>query len=263
MVSTLRRVKQLSYLMFGSRFRNSNEINLHPERRYSSKEEVDFYKNSAHEGLHFEEKLIIEKYLSGPGPKTSALVIGSGCGREAFALQKSGMNVTAIDGSLEMIATSLDLNGTSEANGALSQVRFYHTSFESFKTSEKYDLVFLSSAIAEHIQSKNLRIRFYKKIKECLEPEGRAFVFPVIQKLSRRSVYFWASQILRIRWAVSGVEWEVGDSARAFFGKHNRDHRPVFYHFYPSEKSFVDEIKQVGLEVEYERERAYLLRLEF
>ena len=267
MLRTLRRVKQLTYLLVSPEFRSPGRLGGHSLRRYDSEAEVTHYRATAADGLRYEEAGALRDFLVAQGPtrqaaRARALVVGAGCGREAFALAQHGLEVTGIDQSPAMIAAARELSEAVPAVDGATQARvtFNVSTLERFAAPGRFELVFVSTAIAEHIYSSAGRRAFYERARELVARHGRIFVFPAIQKLEPRSAYFWASQILRVRWAAAGLDWEQGDSARAFYGKHNRDFRPVFYHFYPDREAFEREIAQAGLEVALHFEGAFLLR---
>lgn len=247
MLRTLRRVKQLTYLLFGSEFRDLKTLRTQVHRRYSSIPEVEYYQEIANQGFDFEEMATLQPFFNKTGSRDRVLVVGSGCGREAIAFANRGFRVTAIDLSHEMIEAANAIQHTTE------KIQFICSSLENFvavKTPlDKFDLVFVSSAIAEHICGKEFRIEFYKQASGLLSKNGLLFFYPNIKKLNMRSQYFWASCILRLRWSATALSWEEGDSARAFFGGHNHDFRPVYYHFYPNVEAFISEIGQAHLEI--------------
>jgi SAM-dependent methyltransferase len=254
MLRTLRRVKQLTYLLVSPEFRTPEALQGQSLRRYDSETEVRHYRATAGDGLRYEELGALRDFFSVPADSSRALVVGAGCGREAFAIAALGQAVTAIDLSPMMIANARELAGGNP------RLKFQVSSFENFETTERFALVFVSAAIAEHIYGAEARRHFYEKARDLLLKNGRIFVFPAIQKLGARSPYFWASQLLRLRWATAGLDWQEGDSARAFYGRHNRDFKPVFYHFYPDREAFEQELTLSGLAILFEFEGAFVLK---
>lgn len=127
---------------------------------------------------------------------------------------------------------------------------------------EPFDFVFVSPAIAEHIQGREKRIEFYEKACSLIRGDGALYLSPEIRSLPISSIYFWASVSLRLRWLhrQRSPRWEPGDSARTFFGGHNQDFRPVFYHFYPDFHDFAHEVEEAGLKIVAHHQGGFLLR---
>jgi SAM-dependent methyltransferase len=268
MLRTMRRVKQLSYLLTSSVFSDHRAIQALVKERYDSEAEVRHYLAISDEGLYTEEESVVREFLklrrfSYP-IECRALVVGCGAGREVFALEKMGLNVKGIDLSEKMIACAKKVSAQRMGKATPTreiQAEFETTDLEGFcAPNGSFDLVFVSSAIAEHIRGRDARIRFYSKARALITDRGGIYVGPEIQRVSLVSPYFWASQVLRLRWRLKQEKWEPGDSARAFFGKHNRDLGLVFYHFYPSLIQFKDEISNAGLDIVSHHEGGYLLR---
>jgi 2-polyprenyl-3-methyl-5-hydroxy-6-metoxy-1,4-benzoquinol methylase len=260
----MRRVKQLSYLLASSAFTDHKAIERRVKERYDSADEVRHYLAVSDDGLYSEEAAVVVEFLKSRSPEAldevRALVVGCGAGREALALAKMGLRVTAIDLSKEMISAARLAKSQVSCEMA-KKIEFVEADLESFQAQDaSFDFVFISSAIVEHIRGREARIQFYKKAGKLTKESGALYVGPEIQAIKRTSAYFWASQILRVRARLQGFKWQQGDSARAFFGKHNQDLRLVFYHFYPTFQSFESEINEAGVKVISHHEGGYLLR---
>lgn len=75
---------------------------------YSSDEKVAYYAARAVEGLRRWEQSVIWAHLASPG---SALVVGCGAGREAFALEALGWSVTGVDVAEPLLASARTRGG--------------------------------------------------------------------------------------------------------------------------------------------------------
>ena len=255
MVSTSRRFKQLRYLLTSAAFTNESDVKKRVLERYSSEVEVDHYANVADVGLFWDEEAVVSHYLSQVTRRPlRTLVVGCGGGREAFALEKAGLEVVGIDYSKEMIEAA-----KRNAHTRGKSIEFVTTSLEEYKSpAGSFDFVFLTSAIAGHLRGQEKRVAFYSAASRLVKNDGAVFTSPEIRPLEFKSPFFWASQILRWR---LGRQWEKGDSARSFIGRHNKDEKLVFYHFYPSEEQFLLEVRAAGLTPAFHAEGSYILRL--
>lgn len=254
MLCTLRRVKQLTYLLFNPSFRDSDAIRDQSCARYASAEEIAYYRDVAFHGFYEDERAMVDEFMLRHG-RGRALVIGCGGGREALALKGLGFQVVGIDRVPAMIEAARE-----RALEARLELEFRAVDVSDLPDEQHYDLIFVSIAIAEHIRGREARRQFYREISRRLATGGAVFVSPAIRKFAPNSLYFWASMILRLRWRLGNLDWENGDTVKSFFGSHNSDFRPVFYHFYPDAAAFQEEIGAAGLRVDVERDGAFFLR---
>ena len=235
-----RRFGQLSQALFSPSYRSPQDLHKGVIKHYSHNEEVKFYKAYSDFGLHENEEEALEVAIQKlPNKPLRALVIGSGAGRETFALaaRPEISTVTGIDTSLEMVTAARQVQGHNKTN-------FEHLNFLTHQKS--YDLIWVTSILESHIQGKKNRIAFFKHISDSLESKGCAVITPLIRPLHWRNPCFWSSQILRLRW-FSQTQWEPGDVLVSNLGAHRKNDHLVFSHFYPTRKNFVDELQRAGL----------------
>lgn len=256
MQNTIRRIKQLGFLLSDPALQDHRAIERRIKERYESDAEVRHYVSIVNEGLDREEAQVVSAFVDRAGRPNRALVIGCGAGREAIALAKRGFAVTAIDISDRMISSARELTAPLDIG-----ISFEVADVRSFAGDrERFDFIFVSAAIAEHIPSRNERIRFYRSIRRLMTDAGGVHLSPSILSARTPRMQVWSAVALRLRWRLSGVGWENGDGARAFFGRHNLDLRPVFYHYYPSFLHLAEELQASDLEIETEFSGAYLLK---
>lgn len=254
-----RRIRQIRSLLVGSQFVNHDLLRRRIEDRYETETELTHFATLAKAGFVENESLITKAFIKRAPSAQSALVIGCGSGREAFALLQFGFKrIKAIDISSQMIqkARSFQLELDSQMAIEFSVADF--TRFEGpatdQKTELKFDLVFVSAAIVEHLRGRENRIDFYRKAAAHCTNHGRVVLGPEVRALQLNSAYFLASMILRVRFFLRREKWEAGDTARGFFGAPDidpsADAEMTFYHFYPSLEDFQSEINEAGLSIE-------------
>ncbi len=242
-----RRCFQLQSLLWGSHL-SPESLCEHALARYDQDVEVNFYKSIRTVGL-YEDEIEAVKYVMNQHPCKKALVIGCGAGREVIALKKLIPEVWGIDVSQKMIANAKLHASPGE--------HYLCADFMSWQSHERFDLIFVSGAIAQHIPGSVARQQFFDKVASQLRSGGGFCYNPDIRRLSLFSATGWAGILLRARWwcqfqwqqlwrshkksARRGFRGERGDSVRSFFGKHNQDSRLLYFHFYPGQQQFVRE----------------------
>jgi SAM-dependent methyltransferase len=100
------------------------------------------------------------------GPRGSVLELACGPGVWTCQLLRHATDVTAVDGSAEMLALAA-------ARAGRDRVRFIQADLFTWKPDRRYDVVFmgfwLSHVPDEHFES------FWSLVADCLEPDGRVF----------------------------------------------------------------------------------------
>lgn len=230
-----RRLNQGLQLLFSPRLTSSQAANDALEKRYGSAKELEFYKSVAHSGFDdFEEKAINAALENFSAPPT-VLVIGCGTGREAFAFEQLGCQVTGIDPVSSMIEF---------AKSQKSNCHFKVGNPFSIPSCH-FDLVYISAALNGHIFGKRERLRFYRRLRNFCHDKTLLISIPEIHKMNRRSHFYFASLVMRIRHFADG-NWQPGDTARSFLGNHNDDGEVLYYHYYPDYPSFASEMASSG-----------------
>lgn len=234
-----RRLSQGYQLFFSpalSSAKNSAQATI---ERYASAAEIDYYGDIVNDGLEEHENLAISEILKLFSMPPKVLVVGCGTGRESFALEKLGCKVTGIDPVKKMIDVAL-----AEKQKQKSKCEFVVTDPFDFKTN-KFDIVYISSAINGHIYGRRERLRFYRRLYNFCHENSRLVTFPIISELKPNSRMYWASLALRLRHLTDG-NWQPGDTARSFLGNHSDSKKILYYHFYPTPKDFTDEMYDSG-----------------
>jgi SAM-dependent methyltransferase len=99
-------------------------------------------------------------------PQGSVLELACGPGVWTCQLLRHATDVTAVDGSAEMLALAA-------ARAGRDRVRFIQADLFTWKPDRRYDVVFmgfwLSHVPDEHFES------FWSLVADCLEPDGRVF----------------------------------------------------------------------------------------
>ncbi len=236
-----RRIKQFNNILFSDTFSNYEAVVETTKKRYSSIEEIEFYKKFGKIGLLDEEMLILKSLATKLPEDKSCLVVGCGTGREVFGVEKLGFQTTGVDNCQPMI-TNAEL-----LKAELSSLATFKTcDFLTFCPPKKYDVVFMTYALLNHIQGKENRIDFLKHAKSLMKDNGYIVMhcdeFPMTNNLR----YHIASILLRLRW-LGKNKWQKGDTARSFLGTHCSNKTPLFFHYYTSHFEVIQELQGAGL----------------
>ncbi len=232
-----RRAQQGLQVLFSPNLTSPEKSQKATQDRYASQKEIAYYKKIAHCGFEdFEEEVVLSAFKDLPS-HPSVLVIGCGTGREAFAFEKLGCQVTGLDLAGEMINFAKSQN---------SNCHFLKTDVFSIPACH-FDLVYVSSAINGHFLGRHERLRFYRRLHNFCHADSLLISIPDIRKLNPRHHQYWASQVLRLRHLADG-NWEPGDTARSFLGNHNDDAQMIYYHYYPSHAAFSGEMQNSGFQ---------------
>jgi len=133
------------------------------------------------------------------------LVVGSGSGRECFALARAGFGVTGLDFAPAMIERS-----TAEAQRLELQVEFRLGDLRGEDFGETpYDAILFTYDVYSFLPSRDNRIAALARMRSILTSEGRLF-------LSARRVQSVYGQ------AVLGLQWIAGRGRREWGDSHTR-----------------------------------------
>lgn len=225
-------------VLFSPRFAPDRDVANDTRERYGQSDEIRYYEALSFSGFYEPEaqSFISAKKLN-PTMK-SALVIGCGTGREAFALAKKGLEVTAVDFCEKMISKANELNEQSNEK----------VFFTSEKPTKRFDLVLVTYGLTNHILSYEDRIATLKSFASYYHDKTVIMFSGYYRKINFGDRFWIASQILRLRW-FGKKEWRPGLTVISHFGFHNDESIPLPFHFYREEEEIINELKESGLNV--------------
>ncbi|MBU2497010.1 MAG: class I SAM-dependent methyltransferase [Nanoarchaeota archaeon] len=134
-------------------------------KRYSNKEFARKYSKTSLKGLKDYEKILVDNFLK---DKNRILVVGCGCGREAFPLAKKGKKITAIDISKEMISEARKISKKKHARIKWIVGNILKANFNQ----EKFDAILLFNCVINQIPSHKKRKLALRKIHKLLVKKG-------------------------------------------------------------------------------------------
>ena len=238
MVSLKRRSSQINQLLFSSNITDNKKNQESIKNRYSTPEEVSYYKKIALSGFTPSEEKTIQNLIQVYPRNSQVLCIGGGCGREAFAFHKLGFQTTSLDASEKMTRVGREIGQQINAS-----IDFQHGNFLHWTPQQPFQIIFLSSILINFIQGSKNRVAAIKKIHSLLDENG-IFVFETdVFSSHPLSRYSLCSLILKLRF---GKKWEKGDTVRSFFGPHSKDRNLISYHHYLDEEEVYNELKSAG-----------------
>lgn len=233
-----RRVNQTLQLLFSDRYKNKERLIKSTLDYYSDEQEVAFYSDYSLYGLHQNEEEALE-FAFGWATSPKVLVVGCGAGREAFAIEKEypTSKIFGIDISASMIDEA-------KKNNFQNKIEFLKC--EAHELNDQYDMIWVTALLESHIQGSANRISFYRTLRELCNSTVTPVIFtPQIRKLHWKTLAFWSSVLLRLRW-LGQKRWEVGDVLLSNLGAHNIHQHLVYSHFYPTEEHFKNELRAGG-----------------
>jgi len=131
---------------------------------YEKKEHIDEMKSCDKEKLKIWEQQVAANFPSG----ARILDIGSGLGREAFALYRQGFEVDGLDVSKDVVDKANE-----EAVTCDSKVRFYHYDGKHIPFGDGvFDVVIIWSQTFGLLYGKSYKESFLKECKRVLRPKG-------------------------------------------------------------------------------------------
>tara|TARA_R110002072_G_scaffold1989_3_gene16485 strand:+ start:44933 stop:45811 length:879 start_codon:yes stop_codon:yes gene_type:complete len=248
-LSSFQKIQRRLFQLFQSFFSKKFQLPLNTikdySKRYSSERELYYYKKVALAGFYGEEEWTIKKALGNADHIKKILIVGSGTGREAFALEKMNptYKITGIDISQAM---------TDAANSfKLSSSRIDFVCSEVKDMNEKFDVVFISFSVINHIHGNENRVQFLKDCLEILPKGGILLNGYFLRKINPLDRFFISSVILKIRWAFTGG-WEKGDILQSYLGHHNDTKDLEYFHFYQDDDEIRNELEQIS-NIEWEK----------
>ncbi len=234
-----RRIRQFSLVAFSSRFSPHRDVLKDAAERYAQEKEVRYYRQIASIGLYeMEMSGLLEALKRKPDLKHggTVLVVGCGTGREAFALEKEGLNVTGFDFCGPM------LNAAKEKKGEFNSL----VNFTDQIPTEKFDMVFFTYALSNHLTTRKERVNLLRQWTPLLKDNGLFFFSGYYRKIHVGDRFFWAWLILKIRWLLR-KPCPFGMTAISHFGWHNDEATPLPFHFYQSSEEIQSELKSAYL----------------
>jgi SAM-dependent methyltransferase len=233
----IRRLTQFRSLFLSHEFYSETEILNGVVARFSTDAELTFYRQQALAGFEPDELEAIEAAPRGG----RALVIGCGSGREAFALEKRGFEVTGTDLSRAMLANAREM-----AAALGSRVTFVEGTWP--RLAHTFDLILVTTGLVNHLPGRANRVRFFQEAEARLRDGGAFCFYPDIYPLDGFDRYRLGSAALRFRAALRLGRWEPGDTVRSSFGAHgNATPMIVFYHYYRDAREAEGELRAGGL----------------
>ena len=148
------------------------------EEIYSHPELLDFYTKLVGCGLYPWENALLNQICARTA-NGSALIVGCGAGRETFVLSEHFRNTLGIDITSVMVARALSFSQTMH-----SKAQFSHQSLEDLSVQQKFDVIWISIGLTNHIESRENRIAFLKKASAHLNCDGVIAYFPDIHSAS-------------------------------------------------------------------------------
>ncbi|MBI5095216.1 MAG: class I SAM-dependent methyltransferase [Candidatus Hydrogenedentes bacterium] len=133
---------------------------------YASEKEIEKYCERATAGLLDWEDAIIGKYF--PSPPQPVLDVGCGAGREAFALQELGYDVTAVDISEELLRAA-----RSKSNEQGRPITFLHCDGKHLNfDDDSFACVLIPSQVMGNIPGASSRLEFLREAWRVLRADG-------------------------------------------------------------------------------------------
>ncbi len=234
----LRRLKQLYALAFSKHFSPYRNFEEDIKNRYSDQREIDFYTAIALSGFYKEEYYAVKEAMKSMPETPTAIVIGSGTGREAFALEDLGFSVVGLDNCPRMNEIS---NGLAQEKGKVSNFQEY------FPSQKAYDLVYTTFSLTNHIPAREDRINFLNQMKELMHDRSILLFGGYFRPIHFGDRFWIAHLILKLRWLFRR-KLEKGTTAISHLGHHNDESLPILFHFYQSGDEIQRELIETGLD---------------
>ncbi|MEW6008742.1 MAG: methyltransferase domain-containing protein [Candidatus Omnitrophota bacterium] len=180
-----------------------------------------------------EEKKIIEKYKIIGG---KFLVLGCGGGREAIALAKAGFEVVGVDFIEGMVDVARRNAKERGLNLVFETQDISRISFPKFS----FDYAGIFSGTYSSIPTYNLRIKFLKKLRDILKPNG-LFILTFLSKKELTPTYR-TSLLKAIGYLTLGnLGYQAGDELKGEY---------EFLHYFYNKDEAVMELKASGFKIE-------------
>ncbi len=231
-----RRINQLFMIIGSKRFAPHRDFEKDIIERYAQPKEQTFYHAIALSGLYKEERYAVDEALKSMPENPSALVIGSGTGREAFALKKLGFNVIGVDTCPKMVETAK----------RIAHEKNFSVDFTlKLEDKKQYDLVYTTFSLTNHLPYRAERIKLLKQMKKYMGEESILLFGGYFRPIKNFDRFWWAHYILKFRWFLR-KKIEKGTTAISHLGHHNDHPIPILFHFYQSNEEIKMELKKSG-----------------
>ena len=238
MLKSLRRIKQATHLFSNNHIIDPEMNQILLSQRYSQDKEVEYYAKMARRGLYDHEKLFFTQRLKSIDKNEPILIVGGGCGREAFALHHMGYKVDVLDISSPMIQ-----KGRRLAQKLNIDVHFTYSTLDNYNTKKKYAHIYICTSLINFIHGKKNRLSFLRKAFSLLKPNGQIAL--EVDVFQYRGIHRFNIASRLLKWKL-GKYWEKGDTLRSFYGNHNNNDQTLFYHFYQRSGEVIHELKEAG-----------------
>ena len=172
----------------------------------------------------------------------SALVLGSGAGREAIALAGCGWSVVGIEQSSALTRVSRERANRDHPELAIEWHRWDVT--QGIPLTSSFDLICLFNTLYNLIPTRKLRVQLLKDCKAHLNPAGLCMLVFCIQRKSPSLLKNWAHGIRR----AAGVL--LAGNPRLEWG--DRWTEEYFMHYFSSMEEVISEACEAGLRVSFE-----------
>jgi SAM-dependent methyltransferase len=227
-------------------FLSAEELSALTRRYYDRSHVVEAWKQNASLRLTSAERLFLKRYARG---RSRALVLGCGAGREALALARRGMRVTAVDYSPFLLEALREKARREELDIDTIEADYLGAAWAK---GDVFDLVFLGLNYGA-VPSRPARVAFLKKVKFLMKDDARLF----LSFLCRPRAFWSAPGLWFHRFCAllcrghRGVE--IGDEIRG---------EGEFLHHFTFGAEVFSEVRDAGLTVDtgVEKEGALFLK---
>lgn len=137
--------------------------------KYSQDEEIKQYKEDAKRGLFVWEERVLKRFLKG---NEMVLVLGCGCGREVFGLERMGVNAVGIDISISQLRASMELRREFSSTSNFLAGDCLDLPFKS----SRFDACVLYRQFIQHFPGIKNRKRLVDEIVRVLTDDGLLFL---------------------------------------------------------------------------------------
>jgi SAM-dependent methyltransferase len=222
---------------FSGRIMSYKGVVRQTQIRYGEPAEIKFYSKSSIWSFLPEEEKVLTQIREKSG---KVLVVGCGAGREFSRL--AGLPLFGVDDCTPLLSKCQENFPGAVLEKTLSAF-----------SEERFDSIFVSFHVYNHIQGRQHRITFLKSLARMCSERGEIFLFVDVFKLEDGPRYLAASWLLRFLWIFSGIDWEAGDTLRKYNGDHNPWGRLFFYHYFREIDEIMSELGSTGLQIQAEK----------
>ena len=194
--------------------------------------EFFYWSKASNEGFFDHELELLNQLQIKTG---SALCLGSGGGREAFALARMGMEVTGVDQVPELVRFASDYAREQK----LAAEFFTQNLLELDLPRKQFDFIFIWNTVYSHVPSKEARISLLVRLRSLLHLEGKCAIHFLLKKphpLEERWIGFLRAVVTLVG---GNRNLEIGDRITS---------SNLFIHFFPSEEYVHEEAREAGFQ---------------